>query len=76
MIDREQLLEFWHQHSAKIVGALIGFLFGLFMMWIGLFWTLVISGTTLAGYWIGSRVDHNPNDLPDWIERILSGGRR
>lgn len=76
MMDREQLLLIWRQHSAKIVGSLAGFLIGLFIMWIGLFWTLVIAATTMGGYWIGARVDSEPGYVPEWIERLLPGGRR
>lgn len=76
MLDREQLLAIWQRHSAKIVGALLGFLIGLFIKWIGLFWTIVITITTAVGYWIGARVDEDPETLPRLIQRLMPGGRQ
>lgn len=76
MFEREQLIRFYQQHSTKIIGGLIGFLFGLFVMWVGLFWALFITATTFAGYWLGARLAEDPEYVPEWIERLMSGGRR
>lgn len=76
MPDFERLEWIWRQHSGKIAGALIGFAFGLFVYWVGFLWTLFILATTLAGYWIGGRLDLDGRDFPEWVEHILTPRRR
>ena len=76
MIDRERLSEIWRRHATKIIGAAVGFAVGLFIMWVGLFWTLVIALTTYAGYWVGARIEAGAGEMPEWLERLLPTGRR
>lgn len=80
MVDRERLLEAWNEiwqrHPGKVVGMVIGFLFGLAVIWLGLLWTLFLTATTWLGYWIGTRVDAGMRDVPDWLERVFPTGRR
>ena len=79
MDDRERSREWsdiWARHSGKITGALVGFAFGLFVMWVGLFWALFIGVATFVGYWVGTRIDQGVGETPEWLERLLPPRRR
>ncbi|MFW6035260.1 MAG: DUF2273 domain-containing protein [Halothermotrichaceae bacterium] len=65
--------EFFHIfniHKGKIVGALIGFLFGILILYVGFFKTLLIFACTLLGYYIGSRWDL-AGDFKELLDRLL-----
>ena len=68
--------EAWARHAGKITGAAAGFVFGLLVMWVGLFWTLFIAAATWIGYVLGSRLDDGTFEAPEWWERLRARDRR
>ena len=74
-MDRTVIRELWQQHRGKIVGAVIGFAFGLLIRWVGLGWALLILALTTVGYWIGRRFDEDDEALAEWIERMTTRPR-
>lgn len=68
--------DLWSRHAGKISGAALGFLLGLMVKWVGLFWTLFIAAVTGLGYTLGARLDDGTLDAADWWERIRARGRR
>lgn len=63
------------EHRGRILGALIGLLFGLMVLWVGLLWTLFIGLCVLAGYFVGRRLDENKEDLLEMLDRLLPPGQ-
>lgn len=72
---QEILQEQWRRHRFKTIGALAGLTFALLVVWLGLLWTLFIVFCTGVGYWIGKRLDEEPEGLAETIERLLRGGQ-
>ncbi|NLJ75782.1 MAG: DUF2273 domain-containing protein [Peptococcaceae bacterium] len=50
-------LEFLEKHPGKIIGILLGLIFGWFAITYGLFKALFVSACIVAGYYIGKRLD-------------------
>lgn len=74
-VDREAWKRLWARHRGKIVGAGAGFLFGVLLMAVGLFWAIVIAAFTVAGYVVGSRWDEGQEGLAELLDRIMQGRR-
>ncbi|MEJ6950089.1 DUF2273 domain-containing protein [Natronospora cellulosivora (SeqCode)] len=70
-----QLYELFKYNKGKILGALLGFIFGLLLLFIGLWRTLVVFFCTIAGYYIGSRWDIEGN-FKKLLDRILPPKKR
>lgn len=73
----EWLQELSERHRFKVLGGLGGLVFALLVIRFGLLWTLFITLSTGIGYWLGKRLDENPESLLELLERILppGGGR-
>ncbi|MGI5998357.1 MAG: DUF2273 domain-containing protein [Lutispora sp.] len=69
-MDKDKLMNFFITHQGKIIGTLIGFLAGLFLLTLGFFKTLVLSICIAMGYYLGKKVD-NKEDIIQFIERLL-----
>lgn len=69
------LEDLWREHRGKMVGAAVGFAFGLLWRWLGFFWALWIGLLTAAGYWVGRRYDEEPEALGQWLERLGTRSR-
>lgn len=66
----QSLIKFFLLHRGKIIGGLIGFIFGILFLLAGFWKTLVILFCTLIGLIIGSRWDIN-DDIKHLLDRIL-----
>ncbi len=67
---KEDLLIIIYNNKGKILGGLIGFLFGIIFLVVGFFKTLLILICTIIGYFLGSRWDIEGN-LKKFLDRIL-----
>ncbi len=74
-MERELWQRLWARHRGKLLGAAAGFLFGVLLMTVGLFWAIVIAAFTAAGYVLGSRVDEGQEGLAELLDKILQGRR-
>ena len=74
-MDQRLLQELWKYHSGKIVGGILGFLLGLFILMLGFFQTLFLLFCIMAGYIIGKRIDEK-EDLADILDKLLPPGYR
>lgn len=72
-MNSEILTEFWKLHSGKIVGTLVGLLFGVFIILFGFFYTIFVMVCMVSGYVIGKRIDEKEN-IMDILDRILPPG--
>lgn len=76
-VDRELWRELgqaiWSRHRGKLLGTAGGFLLGVLIMWVGLFWAIFIGALTVAGYLLGQRLDEEPEGITDLLERMLHG---
>lgn len=74
---QEMLNEVAHRHRFKLLGALSGLVLALLVIRFGPWWTLFIVLCTGAGYWIGKRIDDEPESLRELAERLIPrGGQR
>ncbi|EGO63627.1 hypothetical protein ALO_11949 [Acetonema longum DSM 6540] len=67
--------ELWKYHSGKLVGGLLGFLLGMFILWLGFFQTLFLLFCVIVGYVIGKRIDEK-EDIADILDKLLPPGYR
>lgn len=67
---KEELSQFIYINRRKIAGAVLGLIIGLLILIIGFFKTLLLSLTTLLGYYLGSRWRFE-EDFKDFIFKII-----
>lgn len=70
-MDKDKLMVFFASNQGKIVGALIGFFIGIFLLTIGFFKTIILSACIIIGYYLGKKID-NKEDIMELIERLLN----
>lgn len=70
-MDMEWLRELAVNHRNKVIGGLGGLVFALLVIRFGFFWTLFILLCCGTGYWVGKRLDEEPESLVQFLERIL-----
>ena len=70
-MDKDKLMSFFITHQGKIIGTLIGFFIGIFLLTLGFFKTLILSLCIMIGYYLGKKID-NKEDIIQFIERLLN----
>jgi uncharacterized membrane protein len=75
-VNWEWLRELAESHRHKIIGGLGGLVFALLVIRFGFLWTLFILLCSGTGYWIGKRLDEEPERLFQFLDRIWPPGRR
>jgi len=75
-VDWEWLRDLAQNHRYKVVGGLGGLIVALLVVRFGFFWTLFILLLSGTGYWIGKRLDEEPESLVQIIDRIFPPGGR
>ncbi|SHI92881.1 DUF2273 domain-containing protein [Lutispora thermophila] len=55
-MDKDKLINFIINRQGKIIGAIIGFITGLFLLTLGFFKTLILLACSMAGYYIGKKL--------------------
>ncbi len=71
----ENWLNFIKLHKGKIVGILVGFIFGILVLSIGFWQTLFLSLCIYVGYWVGGMTDKKEKFM-DFLDKILPTGLR
>lgn len=71
----ENWLNFIKLHKGKIVGILVGFIFGILVLSIGFWQTLFLSLCIYVGYWVGGKTDKKEKFM-DFLDKILPTGLR
>lgn len=75
-MEKEWLRDLAENHRNKILGLLGGLVFALLIIRFGLWWTLFILICCGLGYWVGKRLDEEPESLVQILERLLPPGGR
>ena len=75
-MDWEWLRELAQFHRNKVIGGLGGLVFALLIMRFGFLWTGFILLCCGTGYWVGKRLDEEPESLMQILDRILPPGGR
>ena len=75
-MEQEWLRDLAEKHRNRILGALGGLVFALLIIRVGLLWTLFILLCTGIGYWVGKRLDEEPESLVEILDRIFPQGGR
>jgi len=70
---KDFLLNVFAKNQGKIIGAFIGLLFGILILVIGFFRTVVIVFFVFIGYYIGKKID-DKEDLVEFLSKILPSG--
>lgn len=71
----ENWLNFIKLHKGKIIGILVGFIFGILVLSIGFWQTLFLSLCIYVGYWVGGMTDKKEKFM-DFLDKILPTGLR
>jgi uncharacterized membrane protein len=74
-VEKEWLRELSQTHRYKVLGGLGGLVFALLVIRFGFLWTLFILLCCGIGYWVGKRLDEEPESLVQILERLLPPGR-
>ncbi len=75
-MDLEWLRELAEGHRYKVLGALGGLVIALLVIRFGFAWTMFILLCTGIGYWVGKRLDEEPDSLVRILERMIPPGGR
>lgn len=75
-MEQDWLRELAERHRNKVLGLLGGLVFALLIIRLGLLWTLFIILCAGTGYWVGKRLDEEPESLVEILDRILPRGGR
>ena len=75
-MNQEWLRELAQNHRHKILGGLIGLIFALLVIRFGPWWTLFILVCCGTGYWVGKRLDEEPESLMQILDRLIPPGGR
>lgn len=70
------LRELAEHHRFKVLGLLLGLVFSLLVIHYGPWKALFIMFCVGIGYWVGKRLDDEPEGLVEMIERLMPHGRR
>ncbi|MFW5981100.1 MAG: DUF2273 domain-containing protein [bacterium] len=71
----QQIYELIRYNKGKIIGAVLGFFFGLLILLIGFWRTLLVFTCALIGYYIGARWD-TEGDFKKLLDKILPPQKR
>ena len=72
-MNSKLLEEIWQNHSGKLLGVLLGFLFGILVITFGFFRTLFVVFCVVAGYVVGKRIDQK-EDIMEILDKLLPPG--
>lgn len=72
-MNSKLLEEIWQNHSGKLLGVLLGFLFGILVITFGFFRTLFVAFCVVAGYVVGKRIDQK-EDIMEILDKLLPPG--
>ncbi len=75
-MNQEWLRELAANHRYKVLGGLGGLVFALLVIRYGLLWTLFILVCSGTGYWLGKRLDEEPESLMQMLDRLTPPGGR
>lgn len=65
------LLKLLDEHPGKLIGSILGFLLGLFVVLLGFWKTLVLFLFVMIGFLLGKRQDDH-KQLFDWLDRFFN----
>jgi uncharacterized membrane protein len=69
----DQLLEMLKRNKGKAIGITLGLIFGILVLSIGLFRTILLALCVFVGYYFGSKSDKRENFM-DFLDKILPTG--
>ncbi|HEY3366306.1 MAG TPA: DUF2273 domain-containing protein [Symbiobacteriaceae bacterium] len=70
-MNQEWLRDLAEKHRNKVLGLLAGLVLALLIIRLGLLWTLFILLLSGTGYWVGKRLDEEPESLVEILDRIF-----
>lgn len=70
-MNKEKLFEYYNGHKGEVIGAGIGLLFGLCVLFLGFIKIIFIAICVFAGYHLGKMVFRDKNYLRNVADKIL-----
>ncbi len=70
----ERFFEIYQNNKGALNGALIGLIFAIFLLKMGILQTLFIALCVGVGYYIGDRLSKDKNYITALLDRILPPG--
>lgn len=64
------MLRLLDEHPGKLIGTILGFVLGLFVVLLGFWKTLVVFAFVALGFFLGKRQDDHKK-LFDWLNRFF-----
>lgn len=71
-MNKENFLKFYNSYKSEIIGALVGLIIGLSILFIGFFKFMLVVIFVLAGLYIGHKLSKNPDFLKNIWERLTN----
>jgi len=73
-MDLNQFAKFYSSHKGGVIGAAIGILVAVLILWLGFFNMLFIAILGGIGYYIGVALFQGKNFIRELIDRIIPPG--
>lgn len=70
-MDKEKLLEYYYSHKGEVIGAGIGLVFALSVLFLGVLKILFVFACVFAGYYVGKRIYKDRNYIKGLIDKAL-----
>ena len=71
----ENVIAYYKQHKGRVIGALIGIVVALSVIWFGILGALFIAICAFVGYYIGKKMESDKNFWRKILDRLLPPGR-
>lgn len=75
-MNLEWLRDLAQNHRYKVIGGLGGLVLALMVVRFGFLWTVFIALCSGIGYWVGKRLDEEPESLVRILDRLMPPGGR
>ena len=71
----EGVVAYYRAHKGRVIGAVVGVIVALAVIWFGLLGALFIALCAFVGYYIGKKMESDKHFWRKVIDRILPPGR-
>lgn len=71
----ESVIVYYKEHKGRVIGALVGLVVALAVIWFGILGALFIAICAFVGYYIGKKMESDKNFWRKILDRLLPPGR-
>jgi uncharacterized membrane protein len=73
-MNADKILELFLKNKGAMIGSLIGFIFGILVIFLGVLKSLFLALCVGLGYYIGNQISSDKNYITNLLDRILPPG--